>query len=738
MKINKIFRFASLAVASATLMGVTSCNYLDVVPPEQPGLSDATKNHTTSEAFLYSCYHGMMQREFAPRDYRSCLNSANDEFLIPEIWYSIDSPSSYAIMRNTQTTSATGYDPGFWTWFYEAIGQTLLFDREIANAYERDNNVNNVCVDDTEYKMWRAESRFCRAYYHFQLLRLYGPIPITNSLVSMDVSMGAYPGRSHFDACVDWIVNELDEAAKDLPDGKRDAAQLGRATPMICAAVKARVLLYAASPLWNGEFPTAYRNWKNTNYTTEGTNRYTGEPYGRELVDRQFHPEKWQRALKACSEALQKAEEEGYTLYNPTIDDEKDQIDADVAPGDIRIPGLDELTAKMQELNFTFKDAEGEDAPFDADEFKKAVYKLRYLHTTTVNEGNTEIIWADSSPYYYDPIYGYHDSRLPRRVLQTTSNQTWKEGWNGVSPTLYTVEHFLNADGTVPGTSTSVNFNSQSGQFYKDGHLGKDADGVDRSRVTNICLNREPRFYAFIGFDGGDYLTNLKDGEPCVLNMRDPEQQGRGQGERNYSVTGFLSMKHVDPLCKWDGTNGNWTEGTKSPHVLIRLSELLLNVAECEAYMSEHGITPDAEDAINAGKSAEALKSDAIAKINQIRNRAYVGPLTEGMIGTIETRTSDNKQKTWTLTEWVRNERFVELWDEGHRYFDVRRWAAGEEYFGYGKRRGLNGLAINPGSTFTTPMLINSQYTFHYRQYLYPILVEQVYKNPQMVQNPGF
>lgn len=720
MKLNKIFQFATIAVASATLLGVTSCNYLDVVPPEQPGLSDAMKNHNNALGFLHSCYNAFTERDHMPRDYRSTFNSANDEYLIPEVWYSIDNPNAYAVMRNTQTTTVTTY----WDHYYNGIGQTLLFDRELDGEGAK----NEVCVDEEEYKMWKAESRFCRAYYHFELLRLYGPIVITDKLVSMETGLNEYPGRTHFDGCVDWIVNELELAEKDLPES-RDVAELNRATKVMCKALKGRVLLYAASPLWNGEFPTAYSGWKN-NWNSK--NPVTGEDYGRELVSREFKPEKWQRALKACSEALVYAEEMGYALFDPQIRDEKDQIDADVAPEQIRIPGFAAMCEKLENSSLTYPTAEGEEGdeePFNAQEFLRAVYKLRYLNTTTFNEGNHEIIIANNNE-----AYGHYNSRLPRRVLQTTSSSTWCEGWNGVSPTLYTVEHFLNADGTLPGTNSKVFGTLSSGQFHKEAGLDKE-DGVDRSRVTNICLNREPRFYAWIGFDGGDYLTNLKDGEPCVLNMRDPEQQGRGQGERNYSVTGFLSMKHVDPLAKWDVTNGTWTAGKASPEVLLRLAELILNVAECQAEMAVNNIAPAADDVNNAGKN---MQQEAINNINRIRARAYVGKLTEDMLGVTETRTSDGVTVNWDIVRWVRNERFVELWDEGVRYFDVRRWVAGEEYFGYGKRRGLNGLAVNPGAAFLTPMMINSQYTFHYRQYLYPIYNDEVYRNPQMVQNPGF
>ena len=49
-----------------------------------------------------------------------------------------------------------------------------------------------------------------------------------------------------------------------------------------------------------------------------------------------------------------------------------------------------------------------------------------------------------------------------------------------------------------------------------------------------------------------------------------------------------------------------------------------------------------------------------------------------------------------TIKDWVHNERFVELWNEGHRFFDVRRWAEGAKYFGANKREGLNAEVQSP------------------------------------------
>lgn len=742
MKVKNIFKYASLALAMGTLAGVTSCNYLDVVPPEQPGLSDAMKNHANAQGFLYSCYKGVSQRDFSPRDYRSGLNAANDEFLIPETWMAIDGPTSYAIMRNTLQTTATTYDPKFWDTYYSAVGQTLLFDRELLGEGRK----NNVCTDPLEEELWLAESRFCRAFYHYQLLRIYGPIPITNKFIAMDTDPSNYPGRVHVDGVVDWIANELEECAKVFERQemqKRDTEYTGRATSTICYALQARLFLLAASDLWNGGFP--YKTWRNK---TTSKNPITGEDYGNKLFSDTYQSWKWERAMAACLRAFHKAERNGYRLYD--IADAEHMDKDDVLASAIYVPEIENMTAPagMPE--------------WDADTFLEKVRMFRYLSSTTPHEGNCEIIWSNQQvPYgFYAEKGQQYSCLMPRRILETTTaNSQWKEGWNGVAPTLYTVEHFLTKDGVTPGHDATM----PVANWYKEAGLAG-----ERSHVMNICLNREPRFYAWIGFDGGDYLTLLNDGDPKLLNMQDPEQQGRGQGERNYSVTGFLCMKHIDPLSKFDASNGNFSTGKQSPDVLMRMAELYLNLAECFAEMDARGIAipatyelfpssmytaADMESPVvepdgglvdvQSLMAQHYLPADAqgaaLELVNAIRERAYVPALTTNELGKHDNARNASRSKAWDLREWVRNERFVELWYEGVRYFDVRRWVAGDEYFAYGMREGLNGLKVKPTSDeWHTPMMINSQYTFHKRQYLWPLYQSEVYNNPQMVQAPGY
>lgn len=753
MKFKNIYKFATVAIAAATLLGVSSCNYLDVVPPEQPGLADAMKDKDHAKGFLYSCYAKTTHRDILPRDYRSVLNSSTDEYLITETWYANEGAPAYAVLRNTQTTTAPGYDPAFWNNFYNAIGQTLLFDEKLTT----EGVDNDVCTAE-ERTEWLAESRFCRAYYHFLLLRMYGPIPITESLLGMDANLSDFPGRSHFDYCVDWICSELDKAAADLPLRRIESSEMGRADKVVCKAIKARLLLYAASDLYNGKFPAAYRSWAehgNTNYETPGYGDqliYVAPVGAKDLEPKQ--KQKWQRALLATREALDIALTAGYKLFDPQWHTNADNISGDegIMPMNIWVPKMSELTAKMKAANiqlpntndgYDYEAADNDLKEFDEDEFLRAVWKLRYLNTTTQSEKNTEIIWAQSP--LDGGVYGKYESRIPRQAYRYTKDNTEHipDSWGGVAPTLYSVEHFLNADGTLPSGNQTKAFDLlNNDDFYKTPGVPVTNDGhpliqtADRSEIANICLNREPRFYAWIAFNGGDYLTHLCNGEPCVLNMHDPNKQGRKLTDRNYSASGFLSMKHVDPYYHWDN-DGKTYAGKNSPEVFIRLAELYLNLAECQA---ECAVRDIAAPAGYTPKDGGDLQTEAIANINKLRDRAYVGRLTpEQCVDMTETRTSDGMAKTWDIVEWVRNERFIELWDEGHRYFDVRRWVAGDEYFGYGKRRTLNALAEGPKlADFYRTMMANPQYTFHYREYLYPIYVDQVYRNPQMVQNPGF
>ena len=102
-----------------------------------------------------------------------------------------------------------------------------------------------------DIRMWRAEARFLRAYFHFELLKRYGPIPIVTSTPSINGNYENTP-RPTMKEVVDFIAKECDIAADtlELTPWRNVNDAFGRATKGAALALKSRLLLYAASPLY--------------------------------------------------------------------------------------------------------------------------------------------------------------------------------------------------------------------------------------------------------------------------------------------------------------------------------------------------------------------------------------------------------------------------------------------------------------------------------------------------------
>src|SRR5690606_14663525 len=113
--------------------------------------------------------------------------------------------------------------------------------------------------------------------------------------------------REPIDEVVKYIVKLLDEATVDLPPKiEIEVSELGRITKPIALAIKAKVLVTAASPLFNG----------NRDYATLKDTR------GVQLFNQTEDPEKWVIAYEACQEAIEMCREAGIELYqfnNPSL-----------------------------------------------------------------------------------------------------------------------------------------------------------------------------------------------------------------------------------------------------------------------------------------------------------------------------------------------------------------------------------------------------------------------------------
>ena len=139
-----------------------------------------------------------------------------------------------------------------WTKAYTAIADVNMYLEKIDQTDISDWQHN------PDYKNWIEqmelfpyELRFLRAYFYFELFKTYGDVPlVTTTLTNAQANNIA---RTPADQIVKFIVDECDAIAPYLPVtyGTEVFSEVGRATRVAVSALKARTLLYAASPLHN-------------------------------------------------------------------------------------------------------------------------------------------------------------------------------------------------------------------------------------------------------------------------------------------------------------------------------------------------------------------------------------------------------------------------------------------------------------------------------------------------------
>ncbi len=183
-----------------------------------------------------------------------------------------------------------GWDNRSWSTKWTNISNCNIF-------FERVDNVG--FTDETEKTKLVGQVRFIRAFEYWDLIARWGAIPIiTKSFSINDREEIVGQKRNTYKECIDFLVSELDQAAKELP-ANWSGDDYGRATSVAALALKSRILLYAASPLMNEDVKIP-----EVGYTTP-------------------EPDRWQKAAKAATEALDAAQNAGYELYNLNGDPSK-------------------------------------------------------------------------------------------------------------------------------------------------------------------------------------------------------------------------------------------------------------------------------------------------------------------------------------------------------------------------------------------------------------------------------
>lgn len=188
---------------------------------------------------------------------------------------------------------SSGWDPNYWSELPKRIRSAyILIDNVKANAAQK--------FTEADALNMKYEARFLIAYYYSLMIDVYGPIPFNPSITPADAQGDdLLLGQTPFDETVDWIDKELKELSTLLPPSYAENQKFGRATSIMCQAVRARLLLFAASPLVNG----------NPDYSEFVNNK------GVKLFNSVYDPEKWTKAVEACKDLITSAESNGHKLY---------------------------------------------------------------------------------------------------------------------------------------------------------------------------------------------------------------------------------------------------------------------------------------------------------------------------------------------------------------------------------------------------------------------------------------
>lgn len=634
-------KYILITLISSLLL--SSCNYLDIVPDERPTIKDTYQNVAAARRYLYSCYSALPD---------SRKSESVDKFSAAEIINVIEKNEWIIFPRGYYSPTYLSLTEAYYNTLWNGIRQCHSFLSVV--DYTPD-----ILPEDLQY--FKAEATFLIAYYHFLLLRAYGPIVIQDRVYDpAQTSVDEYPERSSLDEAFKFIDGKIEEALPNLSKNF-SGTEYGRITYYAATALRARLHLYMASPLFNGN--------------SELYSNFVSNLDGRHLMPQEYSRAKWEKAEELTKTAITELEGAEYRLYNS---------DDAGAPSAAK-PGP--VNAAQRAVRYTFID-----------------------NTQGINP---EMIMVDTRK---EEMYAIQNQSTP---YQQSANG-YKNSWNIIAPTLQTVEMFYTENGLPIDEDKSFDYNNRYSVVKMPVNYDKNSyTTTSNGNTLKLHLNREPRFFSWIGFHNGFYeiakyngvVTNSNNAKKVMIfHSRKNDENGQLGKTGNYSGTGYLNKKFVHPAFQ----NGP----VQYPYPIIRMAELYLNYAEILIELAES----DNDIRLQTAKEY----------IDKVRLRAGIPKIDVAWANAYH----PEKAKTQAgLREIVRRERQIEFYLENHRFWDLRRWKdagiLGE------KVKGMNIYGETDEAFFKVTELPNIR-TFNKAQYLLPIPQGDVSACPQIVQNPYY
>jgi hypothetical protein len=607
-------------------------------------LDNAFAMRSEAERYLFTCY------SYMPRD----GSLPNDPAIVggDEFWSIIDPPGNYTfgdamfrIARGLQNATSP-FAGNYWTNLYQGLRVCNIFLENVDKVPD---------LDIWEKRQWTGEVIFLKAYYHFYLVRMYGPVPMLRENISISAPPEAVKvPREPVDDCFAYISELLDEAIRLLPmTVVNPTTELGRITKPIAAALKAKVLVTAASPLFNGN------NDQATLANKDGTKLFNSE----------FVPAKWDSAVVACKNAIDICNQAGISLYHY-------QPRATVTLSDTVI----------QELT---------------------------VRNAFTERWNSEIIWANTQTPQSD-LRNIQMEGPPN--LDKTRWPDHERLRSQVNPPLKIAEMYYTNHG-VPITEDKE-WQSLNIMALRTGSAAERYYIKEGYTTVQLNFDREPRFYASLGFDGGIWYGHRIYGNDPAEYFWVASRPGGAQvslGPYWGTFTGYYWKKHVH----FENTQpaSNSYDVNVYPWPIMRLADLYLLYAE----------------AINEAEGPNgAHSSELFTYIDAVRKRAGL----EGVKYSWDTYTNNKKYNDQEgMKQIIHRERLIELSLEGQRFWDLRRWKKAPDEFSVP----VESFSLNlkePEQYYQRKII--ARQSFSIKDYFWPIQISVIENNPNLVQNIGW
>lgn len=562
----------------------------------------------------------------------------------------------------------------------------------------------NTQLTEEERLDYAAQARFVRAYYYWLLLRKYGPIPLIPDAgedYTQDYDALARP-RNTYDECVEYITSEMVLAAKDLPL-ERGANNIARPTRGAALATRAKVLLYAASPLMNGN--------------TDSYAQQMVDDEGNRLLSAEYDESKWARAAAAARDVMELPGNNNGHRYQLYVKNR------------IRGGGTDDYPETIEPFddnNFSKKSWPDGYADIDPFESYRSVFNGELSAYA-----NPELIFSRVDNITVD--HTGEGTTSPDGIANMVLHQlpTVAGGWSMHGMTQKQCDSYYMADGTdCPGKDKEIGRGDGSARL--SGYVtSEDVDAGRykplRAGVSLQYANREPRFYASVAFNGSVWNMSSLNGKDGAAS---PNQQvwfyrgtSEGYNGGNRIFTGIGIKKYVNP---YDAKYQNSFYYRQKTETAIRYAEILLIYAEALNELDGSYDIPSWD-----GSAMYTLRRD----VNELKKGIQPVRIRAG----VPDYTSSEYQNKEMFRKKLKRERQIEFMGENHRYYDLRRWKDApqeEETLIYGCNMLMDEARRD---LFHTPVAIMSlPVRFVEKSYFWPFSHGQLQRNKQLTQNPGW